>query len=207
MSSVSNIVHKQNLEIKLRSKEYKLLTNCMGCCQTYNSTTLRFFFAPYLLSCDPDGIDHEDSYRLQSSRHHQSPSRSQWDDGFSCSSSCSRSSDDLPNTLSHRTKVELCPPKDLRRNYPPTVLQLMPKSGSSVGREAVLDIGQQGSWISRKQDILYSVLSSHTQTSCSYQGASKWWHQRPMCLWFLNNGFTWRRCFKTLVQCLQVGLS
>lgn len=118
-----------------------------------------FTFCSLLHSCDPDGIDHEDSYPLQSLRHHHSPAKSQWDDGCSCGSSCSQSSDDLPNTLSHRTKVELCPPKDPRRDYPPTVLQLIPKSGTSVGREAMLDVGHQGRLISR------SPVCSLPQTS------------------------------------------
>lgn len=110
----------------------------------YNSF---MYFALCSLSCDPDGIDHEDSYPLQSSRHHHSSAKSHWDDGCSCGSSCSQSSGDLPNILSHHAKVELGPPKNPRRNDPPTVLQLIPQSGSSVGREAILNIGHQGRWI------------------------------------------------------------
>ncbi|KAK9530410.1 hypothetical protein VZT92_011912 [Zoarces viviparus] len=84
----------------------------------------------------PDGIDHEDSYPL---RHRHSPPETQWDDRCSCGSPCSQSSEDLAKPLDHSPKEELYPPEDPRRDYSPSVVQLLPQSGTSVGREAVLD--------------------------------------------------------------------
>ncbi|XP_068615556.1 potassium voltage-gated channel subfamily H member 6-like [Brachionichthys hirsutus] len=78
----------------------------------------------------PDGIDHEDP--------------TFWDDCCNCGSSCSQSSEDLAKHLSHNAKVELYPPEDNRWEYPPSVVQLLPASGSSAGREAMLDVNPQG---------------------------------------------------------------
>ncbi|XP_074477025.1 voltage-gated inwardly rectifying potassium channel KCNH6 [Sebastes fasciatus] len=93
----------------------------------------------------PDGIDHEDSYPLQSCRHRHSPPQDHWDDPCSCGSPCSQSSEDLAKPLSDSAKVELYPAEDARRDYPPSVVQLLPPSGASVGREAVSDRGHQAS--------------------------------------------------------------
>ncbi|XP_035002386.2 potassium voltage-gated channel subfamily H member 6 [Hippoglossus stenolepis] len=92
----------------------------------------------------PDGIDHEDSYPLQSFRHRHSPSQGHWDDRCSCGSPCSQSSEDLETSLAHGAKVELYPPEDAARDYSPSVVQLRPPSGTSVGKEAV-DRGPQAS--------------------------------------------------------------
>ncbi|XP_026207395.1 potassium voltage-gated channel subfamily H member 6 [Anabas testudineus] len=91
----------------------------------------------------PDGIDHEDSYPLQSFGHRHSHLEAHWDDRCSCGSPCSQSSEDLAKA--HSAKVELYPPEDARRDYPPSVVQLLPTSGASVAREAVLDRGHQAS--------------------------------------------------------------
>lgn len=98
----------------------------------------------YRLQCSPasDGIDHEDSYPLQSFHHRHSTHEVHWDDRCSCGSSCSESSDDL--TKPHGAKVELYPPEDASRDYAPSAVQLLPPSGASVGRESVLDRGPQG---------------------------------------------------------------
>lgn len=98
----------------------------------------------YWLKCfhASDGIDHEDSYPLQPYRHRHSPPEAHWDDRCSCESPCSQSSEDLAKP--HGAKVDLYPPEDTRRDYPPPVVQLLPTSGASVGREAVLDRGCQG---------------------------------------------------------------
>ncbi|XP_034717015.1 potassium voltage-gated channel subfamily H member 6 isoform X1 [Etheostoma cragini] len=93
----------------------------------------------------PDGIDHEDSYPLQSFHHGHSHPQAHWDDRCSCGSPCSQSSEDLAKPLAHGSKVELYPPEDARQDYSPTVVQLIPPSGTSVGREAVLDRGHQAS--------------------------------------------------------------
>ncbi|XP_035525500.1 potassium voltage-gated channel subfamily H member 6 [Morone saxatilis] len=93
----------------------------------------------------PDGIDHEDSYPIQSFHHRHSSPQAHWDDHCSCGSPCSQSSEDLAKPLSHGAKVELYPPEDARRDYSPSVVQLLPPSGTSVGREAVLDLGHQAS--------------------------------------------------------------
>ncbi|XP_054455496.1 potassium voltage-gated channel subfamily H member 6 [Anoplopoma fimbria] len=84
----------------------------------------------------PDGIDHEDSYPL---RHRHSPPQTHWDDRCSCGSPCSESSEDLANLLGPSAKEELYPAEDARRDYSPAVVQMIPQSGPSVGREAVLD--------------------------------------------------------------------
>lgn len=55
------------------------------------------------------------------------------------------SSEDQTKTLGCSAKVELYPPADARRDYTPSVAQLLSPCGTSVGREARLDIGQQGS--------------------------------------------------------------
>ncbi|XP_068161561.1 potassium voltage-gated channel subfamily H member 6 [Antennarius striatus] len=92
----------------------------------------------------PDGIDHEDSYPLQSFHHCHPSSQPHWDDCCSCGSPCSQSSEDLAKPLSHSAKVELYPPEENRRDYSPSVVQLLNPSGSSAGREAMLDVNHQG---------------------------------------------------------------
>ncbi|XP_035810488.2 potassium voltage-gated channel subfamily H member 6 isoform X1 [Amphiprion ocellaris] len=91
----------------------------------------------------PDGIDHEDSYPLQS--FHHSPAEARWEERCSCGSMCSQSSEDMEKSFCHGAKVELCPPEDARRDYSPSVVQLLSPSGTSVGRDAVLDRGHQAS--------------------------------------------------------------
>ncbi|XP_061519990.1 potassium voltage-gated channel subfamily H member 6 [Phycodurus eques] len=91
----------------------------------------------------PDGMDHEDSYPLQSCRHRCSPSQARWEDSCSCGSSCSQSSEDSTKPLAQNAKVELYPSEGGRREYVPTEVQLLPPSGVSVGREAVLDRSRQ----------------------------------------------------------------
>nr|XP_043874006.1 potassium voltage-gated channel subfamily H member 6-like isoform X1 [Solea senegalensis]XP_043874007.1 potassium voltage-gated channel subfamily H member 6-like isoform X1 [Solea senegalensis] len=83
----------------------------------------------------PDGIDHEDSYPLQSLRHRHSSPHSHWDDYCSCGSPCSPSGEDLEKSHVHGAKVELYPPKDM---------QLLPPGGTTVGSEAVPMRSHQG---------------------------------------------------------------
>ncbi|XP_055360216.1 potassium voltage-gated channel subfamily H member 6 isoform X2 [Betta splendens] len=106
----------------------------------------------------PDGIDHEDSYPLQSFRHRHSTHEVHWDDRCSCGSSCSEASDDLAKP--HGAKVELYPPDDDRRDYSPSAVQLLPPSSASVGRESVLDRGPQAS-------------------SLNVRGVYQYWSDRP----------------------------
>uniref|UniRef100_A0A668AH63 Potassium voltage-gated channel, subfamily H (eag-related), member 6b n=1 Tax=Myripristis murdjan TaxID=586833 RepID=A0A668AH63_9TELE len=89
----------------------------------------------------PDGMDHEDSNPPQSFRHRHSAPQPHWDDHCSCGSPCSQSSEDLSKPLAHVAKVELYPPEDARRDYSPSVVQLLPPGGNSMGRETVLDRG------------------------------------------------------------------
>ncbi|KAE8284234.1 Potassium voltage-gated channel subfamily H member 6 [Larimichthys crocea] len=89
----------------------------------------------------PDGIDREDPYPLQSLRHCRSPPEAHWDDHCSCGSPCSQSSENLAKPLSHGNKIELYPPEDARRDYSPSVVQLLPPSGTSLSR----DLGNQAS--------------------------------------------------------------
>ncbi|XP_027140538.1 potassium voltage-gated channel subfamily H member 6 [Larimichthys crocea] len=83
----------------------------------------------------PDGIDREDPYPLQSLRHCRSPPEAHWDDHCSCGSPCSQSSENLAKPLSHGNKIELYPPEDARRDYSPSVVQLLPPSGTSLSRD------------------------------------------------------------------------
>ncbi|XP_047466078.1 potassium voltage-gated channel subfamily H member 6-like isoform X2 [Mugil cephalus] len=87
----------------------------------------------------PDGIDHEDSYPRRSFP------RSPPQDHCSYGSPCSQSSEDLTKPLVHGAKVELYPPEEAKREYSPPVVQLLPPSGNSVGRDASLDLGHQAS--------------------------------------------------------------
>ncbi|XP_034563754.1 potassium voltage-gated channel subfamily H member 6 [Notolabrus celidotus] len=93
----------------------------------------------------PDGIDHEDPYPLQSF-HRRGPSTgAHWEDHCSCGSQCSRSSEELAKPLAHRARVEFYPPDDSGQDYSPSVAQLLPPSGRTVGREAMTDHGHQAS--------------------------------------------------------------
>ncbi|KAM6963593.1 voltage-gated inwardly rectifying potassium channel KCNH6 isoform 1-T1 [Tautogolabrus adspersus] len=92
----------------------------------------------------PDGIDHEDSYPLQSYHcHHDSTSQGHWDDHCSCGSQYSQSSEELAKHLAQSARVELYPSEDARQDYSPSVVQLLPPSSSTVGREAMMDQGQK----------------------------------------------------------------
>ncbi|XP_072229017.1 voltage-gated inwardly rectifying potassium channel KCNH6 [Leuresthes tenuis] len=91
----------------------------------------------------PDGIDHEDSYPLRSC-HHSSP-QAGWEDHWSCGSSCSQSSKHMAKPLAHNARVELYPSEDAMRDYSPPAVQLLPQTGTSVDRDAVLDRGHQAS--------------------------------------------------------------
>ncbi|XP_074519384.1 voltage-gated inwardly rectifying potassium channel KCNH6 [Halichoeres trimaculatus] len=93
----------------------------------------------------PDGIDHEDPYPLQALHHRHSPTQAHWDDRCSCGSQCSQSSEELAKPLAHRARVEFYPSDDARRDYSPSVTQLLPPGGRTVGREAVMDHGRQAS--------------------------------------------------------------
>ncbi|KAM9716108.1 voltage-gated inwardly rectifying potassium channel KCNH6 [Menidia menidia] len=89
----------------------------------------------------PDGIDHEDSYPLRSCHH--SPPQAGWEDLWSSGSSSSQSSEQLPKP--HSARAELNRPEDTGRDYSPSAVQQLPQSGTSVGRDAVLDLGHQAS--------------------------------------------------------------
>ncbi|KAI3365278.1 hypothetical protein L3Q82_010374, partial [Scortum barcoo] len=117
----------------------------------------------------PDGIDHQDPYPIL--RHHHSPSQAHWDDCCSCGSPCSQSSEDLAKTLAHSAKVELYPPEDGRRECTPSVVQLLPPSGSSVGRDTMLDLGHQAS-------------------SLNVSGMYQYWPERQQSHQFSSHG--WR---------------
>ncbi|XP_028286591.1 potassium voltage-gated channel subfamily H member 6 [Parambassis ranga] len=106
----------------------------------------------------PDGIDHEDSYPLRS--FHHSPPQACWEDHCSCGSPCSQSSEELATPLAQRAKVELYPPEDARRDYSPSVVQLLPTGGTSVGRDAVLD-------------------HSHQASPLNVSGMYQYWPERP----------------------------
>nr|XP_054605704.1 potassium voltage-gated channel subfamily H member 6 [Nothobranchius furzeri] len=85
----------------------------------------------------PDGIDHEDTYPLQSC-HHSRP-QADWEDLWSCGSSCCQSSEGLAKPLAHSARVELYSSEEIRQ------VPVLPQSGASVGRDVVLDQGHKDS--------------------------------------------------------------
>ncbi|CAB1312113.1 unnamed protein product [Coregonus sp. 'balchen'] len=87
----------------------------------------------------PDGMDQDDPYPYR--QRHSAP-QPHWEEGCSCESPCSQSSEDLNKPLPHRGKVELYPPDNDRLDYSLSVVQLMPPSGATVGREAPMDRAQ-----------------------------------------------------------------
>uniref|UniRef100_A0A672YIA6 Potassium voltage-gated channel, subfamily H (eag-related), member 6a n=1 Tax=Sphaeramia orbicularis TaxID=375764 RepID=A0A672YIA6_9TELE len=92
----------------------------------------------------PDGMDGDDSYPDQScpvANHHRHGALpgSQWDDLCSSGSVCSQSSDDDVKPMGH-SKGELYPPGGDTRDYPPTVVNLLPHSGPSAGMETNLNV-------------------------------------------------------------------
>ncbi|XP_074553406.1 potassium voltage-gated channel subfamily H member 6a isoform X1 [Halichoeres trimaculatus] len=92
----------------------------------------------------PDGMDREDSYPDQScpmgNHHRGTTTGSQWDDLGSSPSVCSQSSDEEVKPMGH-SKVELYPPGGDARDYPPTVVNLLPHSGPSAGMGPPVDLG------------------------------------------------------------------
>ncbi|XP_028332040.1 potassium voltage-gated channel subfamily H member 6 [Gouania willdenowi] len=105
----------------------------------------------------PDGMDQEDSYPLQS--FHHSLSQACWDDRCSCSSQCSQSSEDLAKPFAHNAKVELFPPEESRRDFSPSVVQLLHPNGSSV------DCGHQASSLNVHRMYRYWPDRQHQQFS------------------------------------------
>ncbi|XP_070963074.1 voltage-gated inwardly rectifying potassium channel KCNH6 isoform X1 [Oncorhynchus clarkii lewisi] len=87
----------------------------------------------------PDGMDQDDPYPY---RQRHSVPQPHWEEGCSCESPCSQSSEDLNKPLTKGGKVELYPPDDDWLEYSPSVVQLKPPSGATVGREAPMDRAQ-----------------------------------------------------------------
>ncbi|XP_050922514.1 potassium voltage-gated channel subfamily H member 6 [Lates calcarifer] len=116
--------------------------------------------------------------------HRHSPPQAHWDDRCSCGSQCSQSSEDLAKSLAHGAKVELYPPEDDRQDYSPSVVQLLPPSGTSVGRETVLDRGHQASSLNVPGMYQYwpdrqsQQFSSRTWRSSSVRNSYPHLHRR-----------------------------
>ncbi|KAK2833084.1 hypothetical protein Q5P01_016973 [Channa striata] len=91
----------------------------------------------------PDGMDREDSYPDQScatvNHHRGTIAGSHWDDLCSSASICSQSSDDEIKPVG-QSKVELYPPGGDARDYPPTVVNILPHSGPSTGMAPAVDL-------------------------------------------------------------------
>ncbi|XP_067333956.1 potassium voltage-gated channel subfamily H member 6a isoform X1 [Channa argus] len=91
----------------------------------------------------PDGMDREDSYPDQScatGNHHRGTiAGSHWDELCSSASICSQSSDDEIKPVG-QSKVELYPPGGDARDYPSTVVNILPHSGPSTGMGQPLDL-------------------------------------------------------------------
>ncbi|KAM9426559.1 voltage-gated inwardly rectifying potassium channel KCNH6 [Pholidichthys leucotaenia] len=119
----------------------------------------------------PDGIDHEDSFPHQS--FHHSSTHAHWEDCCSCESS--QSSEDLTKTPA---LVELYPPESAKQDYSSSVVQILTSSGTSVGRDSVLDRGHQASSLnvpgaypfwSDRQSQHYSNRAWRSSVHNSYQ--------------------------------------
>uniref|UniRef100_H2TGU8 Potassium voltage-gated channel, subfamily H (eag-related), member 6a n=1 Tax=Takifugu rubripes TaxID=31033 RepID=H2TGU8_TAKRU len=82
----------------------------------------------------PDGTDHEDSYHDQSchmvNHHRGTMAESPWEDLCSSVSICSQSSDEEMKPVD-RNRVEMYPPGGDSRDYPATVLNLVPHTAAS----------------------------------------------------------------------------
>lgn len=90
-----------------------------------------------------DGTDHEDSYHDHSCptvNHHRGMAESPWEDVCSSVSICSQSSDEEMKPVD-RNRVEMYPPGGDSRDYPATVLNLVPHSGPSAGLGPSVDLG------------------------------------------------------------------
>lgn len=90
-----------------------------------------------------DGTDHEDSYHDQSCHmvnHRGTMAESPWEDLCSSVSICSQSSDEEMKPVD-RSRVEMYPPGGDSRDYPATVLSLVPHSGPSAGLGPSVDLG------------------------------------------------------------------
>ncbi|KAM4624483.1 voltage-gated inwardly rectifying potassium channel KCNH6, partial [Polymixia lowei] len=85
----------------------------------------------------PDGMDHDESYPR---RHRGSAPQTHWDEPCSCGSSLSRSSEDLSEALAHGAKVELYPSEDVRLDYSPSVVRLLPPGGTSAHQASSLNV-------------------------------------------------------------------
>uniref|UniRef100_A0A673C7B4 Potassium voltage-gated channel, subfamily H (eag-related), member 6b n=1 Tax=Sphaeramia orbicularis TaxID=375764 RepID=A0A673C7B4_9TELE len=100
---------------------------------------------------DVHGIDHEDSYPVQSFHHRHSPPQTHWDDRCSCGSQCSQSSEDLAKPRACGTKVELYP----------------------MGREAMMDRASVG-----KNTISIFHFVSSSASSLNVPGMYRYWPDR-----------------------------
>lgn len=91
-----------------------------------------------------DGTDHEDSYHDQSchmvNHHRGTTAESPWEDLCSSVSICSQSSDEEMKPVD-RNRVEMYPPAGDSRDYPATVLNLVPHTAPSAGLGPSVDLG------------------------------------------------------------------
>ncbi|XP_029106096.1 potassium voltage-gated channel subfamily H member 6-like [Scleropages formosus] len=92
----------------------------------------------------PDGMDREDSCPDPScpslGNHRASVPRPRWEEFCSSGSPCSQSSEDEMKTPGH-SKGELYPPGGDSRDYPPTVVSLLPPGAATAGMGGPLDRG------------------------------------------------------------------
>ncbi|XP_068192185.1 potassium voltage-gated channel subfamily H member 6a [Antennarius striatus] len=92
----------------------------------------------------PDGMDRKDSYPDQSCQmatyRRGTKTESHWADLCSSASICSQSSDEEMKPMGH-SKEELYPHGGDNRDYPPAVVNLLPRSGTSGGMGPPVDLG------------------------------------------------------------------
>ncbi|XP_053722508.1 potassium voltage-gated channel subfamily H member 6 isoform X1 [Synchiropus splendidus] len=87
----------------------------------------------------PDGMDHNDSYLLQTFQCGHPPSQAHWDDCCSCGSQSSQSSEELGKPLSLNANTEKCSQADGGRDGASSDPHCVPTNGSKEGRGAMLD--------------------------------------------------------------------
>ncbi|MBN3312055.1 KCNH7 protein, partial [Atractosteus spatula] len=126
----------------------------------------------------PDGMDREDPYPNQAcpamGNHRGAPQRPHWDELCSSPSSCSQSSEDEMKPMAH-SKGELYAPGSDTRDYPTTVVNLLPPTGNTASIGGPLDRGHSYAAATLNMPSLYgfwpdrrpSQFSESPHHSCS----------------------------------------
>ncbi|XP_015217397.2 potassium voltage-gated channel subfamily H member 6a [Lepisosteus oculatus] len=126
----------------------------------------------------PDGMDREDPYPNQAcpamGNHRGAPKRPHWNELCSSPSSCSQSSEDEMKSMAH-SKGELYAPGSDTRDYPTTVVNLLPPAGNTASIGGPPDRGHSYAAATLNMPSLYgfwpdrrpSQFSESPHHSCS----------------------------------------